>query len=81
VKYNADMNEANNLMPPYRKPPIIEAVIALHFSAPLDLKLIDMFGRRVKSRFPQVEELVEMSATFIRGGWPNSDRPISGISA
>jgi uncharacterized protein (TIGR04255 family) len=50
--------------PPYNKPPIIEAVIALHFSTPMELKSIDAFALKSKTRFPHSEDMVEMSASF-----------------
>ena len=55
---------ANDLQAPYKKPPIIEAVIALHFSRPVELKSIETFATRRKTRFPRNEELVQMSASF-----------------
>jgi uncharacterized protein (TIGR04255 family) len=50
--------------PSYKKPPIIEAVIAMHFSVPLELKWIEAFTRKRKTRFPNSEDLIEMSASF-----------------
>lgn len=49
---------------PYKKPPIIEAVIAMHFSAPLEMKWIDAFARKRKARFSHSEDMLEMSASF-----------------
>jgi uncharacterized protein (TIGR04255 family) len=48
----------------YKKPPIIEAVIAMHFSAPLEMKWIDAFARKCKARFSRSEDMLEMSASF-----------------
>lgn len=48
----------------YKKPPIIEAVIAMHFSVPLEMKWIDAFARKRIARFPRSEDLLEMSALF-----------------
>ena len=50
--------------PAYKKPPIIEAVIAMHFSAPLEMKWIDAFARKRKARFSSSEDLIKMSALF-----------------
>jgi uncharacterized protein (TIGR04255 family) len=50
--------------PPYKKPPIIEAVIAMHFAVPLELKSIDAFALKRKARFPRSEDMVEVSASF-----------------
>lgn len=50
--------------PSYKKPPIIEAVIATHFSVPLEQKWIDTFSRKRKARFPKSEELIEMSTSY-----------------
>ena len=43
---------------PYNKPPIVEAVIAVHFSEPLHQREIDAFARKSKKSFPFSEELV-----------------------
>ncbi len=50
--------------PSYKKPPLIEAVIATHFSVPLELKWIEAFTRKRKTGFPNSEDLIEMSASF-----------------
>lgn len=55
---------AGTPQPSYKKPPIIEAVIALHFSTPLELKLIDAFARKHKTSFPNNEDVIEMSTSF-----------------
>ena len=54
----------NDPTPPYNKPPIIEAVIALHFVAPLEQKDIDTFARKSKKSFPFSEDIIEMSTIF-----------------
>lgn len=48
----------------YKKPPIIEAVIAMHFSVPLEMKWIDAFAHKRKARFSRSEDMLEMSALF-----------------
>lgn len=50
--------------PSYKKPPVLEAVIATHFSVPLEQKWIEAFSRKHKARFPKSEELIEMSASY-----------------
>jgi uncharacterized protein (TIGR04255 family) len=50
--------------PLYKKPPILEAVIALHFSTTLDFKEITTFANRRRAEFPFSEDMVEMSAAF-----------------
>lgn len=50
--------------PAYKKPPIIEAVIAMHFSAPIEMKWIDAFARKRKARFSRSEDILEMSTLF-----------------
>jgi uncharacterized protein (TIGR04255 family) len=57
-------NPVINPQPPYKKPPILEAVIAVHFSEPLELKWIDAFALKRKARFSRAEDMVEISATF-----------------
>jgi len=55
----------NNSPPtPYNKPPIIEAVIAVHFAVPLAAKEIDAFSRKLKKAFPFSEDVVEIKTTF-----------------
>lgn len=49
---------------PYQKPPIVEAVIAVHFSVPLDQREIDAFARKSKQSFPFSEELVSLETAF-----------------
>jgi uncharacterized protein (TIGR04255 family) len=59
------MNKKNTIpSPPYPKPPITEAVIALHFSAPLDDKAIEALATKHKERFPRIEDMMEVSASF-----------------
>jgi uncharacterized protein (TIGR04255 family) len=50
--------------PPYEKPPIIEAVIAMHFAVPLELKSIEAFALERQARFPHSEDMLEVSASF-----------------
>jgi uncharacterized protein (TIGR04255 family) len=52
------------LQPPYKKPPVIEAVIAIHFAVPLEQKSIDAFALKRQARFPRSEDILEMSASF-----------------
>jgi uncharacterized protein (TIGR04255 family) len=53
---------SGKLKPGYKKPPIVEAVIAISFSTPLDLKTIDAFARKRKSRFPRIEDMIQVTA-------------------
>jgi uncharacterized protein (TIGR04255 family) len=48
----------------YKKPPIIEAVIALHFFSPVELKAIEVYAAKRKARFPRNEEVIQMNASF-----------------
>jgi uncharacterized protein (TIGR04255 family) len=57
-------NPVSDPHPPYKKPPIVEAVIAVHFSAPLELKWIDAFALKRKARFSRSEDMVQISALF-----------------
>ncbi len=57
-------NPAGIFQTSYKKPPIIEAVIATHFSAPLEQKWIETFVRKRKTRFPSSEEIIEMSTSY-----------------
>ena len=50
--------------PSYNKPPITEAVIAMHFSKPLELKWIEAFARKHNTRFSRSEDMFEISASF-----------------
>jgi uncharacterized protein (TIGR04255 family) len=45
----------------YNKPPIVEAVIALHFATPLTAKEIDAFARKSKKAFPFSEEIITIA--------------------
>lgn len=49
---------------PYKKPPIIEAVIAVHLSAPLEQKDIDTFARKSQKRLPVSEDIIQMGALY-----------------
>lgn len=49
---------------PYLKPPIIEAVIALHFAESLEQKDIDTFARKSLKHFPRSDEIIETRATL-----------------
>jgi uncharacterized protein (TIGR04255 family) len=48
----------------YKKPPIVEAVIAISFSTPLDLKTIDAFTRKRKKLFPRAEDMLEATVAI-----------------
>jgi uncharacterized protein (TIGR04255 family) len=48
----------------YNKPPIIEAVIAIHFAAPLAAKEIGAFSRKLKNAFPFSDDIVSIEHTF-----------------
>ncbi len=50
--------------PPYEKPPIIEAVIAIHFAVPLEQKSIDVFTLKRRAGFPRSEDMVEVNTSF-----------------
>jgi uncharacterized protein (TIGR04255 family) len=54
----------NSVSPPYNKPPIIEAVIAIHFATPLADKEIDTFSRKLKKAFPFSEDIIVLQATY-----------------
>jgi uncharacterized protein (TIGR04255 family) len=54
----------NSASPAYNKPPIVEAIIALHFAEPLTEKQIDAFSRKLKKAFPFQEEIVAFEATL-----------------
>jgi uncharacterized protein (TIGR04255 family) len=45
----------------YNKPPIIEAIIAVHFSTPLTMKEIETFARKIKKSFPSNEEQIAVN--------------------
>lgn len=45
---------------PYKKPPIVEAVIAVHFSVPLHQKEIDVFARMNRNEFPFSEKILSL---------------------
>ncbi len=38
--------------------------MAMHFAVPLELKLIEAFAIKRQARFPRIEDMVEMSASF-----------------
>jgi uncharacterized protein (TIGR04255 family) len=48
----------------YKKPPVIEAVIAIHLSVPLEMKWIDSFALKRKTSFPHSEDVIEMFTSF-----------------
>jgi hypothetical protein len=50
--------------PPYKEPPIIEAVIAMHFAVPIELKSIEAFALKRQARFPRNDDMLEMSTSF-----------------
>lgn len=49
---------------PYSRPPIVEAVLALHFADPLSEKEIVALTRRLKRKFPWEEKLNQVTANF-----------------
>ncbi|MGH7782367.1 MAG: TIGR04255 family protein [Candidatus Binatia bacterium] len=49
---------------PYKKPPIIEAVIAMHFAERVDQYSIDKFARGRKALFSFREDVIEVQASF-----------------
>jgi uncharacterized protein (TIGR04255 family) len=59
------MTASTNIQrPPYKNPPIIEAVISVHFDVPVEERSIDAFARKRKAAYPRVEDNVEMSASL-----------------
>jgi uncharacterized protein (TIGR04255 family) len=48
----------------YNKPPIIEAVIAIHFAAPLAVKEVGAFSRKFKKAFPFIDDIASVETTF-----------------
>ncbi|HXT08511.1 MAG TPA: TIGR04255 family protein [Roseiarcus sp.] len=50
--------------PPYARPPITEAVIAVHFASPLPMKWLETFAAKNKKIYPSIEELNSVSANF-----------------
>src|SRR6202021_2079788 len=50
--------------PPYKKPPVIEAVIAIHFSVPLEMKWIEAFAVKRKTKFPHSENVIQVATSF-----------------
>ena len=52
------------LKSPYKKPPIVEAVLAIHFSNPLEQKWIGRFAAKRKSPFYRIEDMSEISTAF-----------------
>jgi uncharacterized protein (TIGR04255 family) len=47
----------------YNKPPILEAIIAVHFSTPLTMKEIETFARKFKKSFPFNEDMVKIDVS------------------
>ncbi len=43
----------------YKKPPIVEAVLAIHFAETIPLKTIEAFAAKRKAKFPRSEDLIE----------------------
>jgi hypothetical protein len=54
----------NDQLGSYKSPPAIEAVISVHFEAPLEEKSIDAFVRRRKTEYPRSEDNVEISSSL-----------------
>lgn len=48
----------------YKNPPAIEAVISVHFVAPLNIGEIDAFARKRQGKYPRVDDNVEISTSF-----------------
>jgi uncharacterized protein (TIGR04255 family) len=62
---------------PYKKPPIVEAVLALHFFEPVPVKAIETFAAKRKSKFPRSEDLIEMEfETNLKDSYKNRSRKI-----
>jgi uncharacterized protein (TIGR04255 family) len=61
---NRAMSDHVNLSTGYKKPPVVEAVIAISFSTPLDLKTIDAFARKRKKLFPRIEDINETTVAI-----------------
>jgi uncharacterized protein (TIGR04255 family) len=57
-------NQPNISHLPYIKPPIVEAVIAIHFDTHLEQKFIEKFVRKYKKDFPFNVEIIEVLGTF-----------------
>jgi uncharacterized protein (TIGR04255 family) len=57
--------------PSYRRPPVTEAVLALHFSAPIEFRFLDTYANKRKSQFPRIEDIIETTAA-IKIGTANS---------
>ena len=49
---------------PYSRPPIIEAVLALHLTDPVPEKKIAAFARKLKRKFPWEERLNQVTANI-----------------
>jgi uncharacterized protein (TIGR04255 family) len=63
--------------PPYKKPPIIEAVLAIHFSEAVPVKVIDAFAAKRKAKFPRNEDLIETKfETNLKDSHKNSSRKV-----
>lgn len=43
----------------YKKPPIVEAVLAIHFPEAVPFKIIEAFAVKRKAKFPRSEDLIE----------------------
>ena len=56
--------DSNKIRPPYDRPPITEAVLAIHFAHSLGWRWIDAFTKKRKTRFSKSEDVVLQSATF-----------------
>jgi uncharacterized protein (TIGR04255 family) len=57
-------DEVDEPKPPYPRPPIVEAVIAVHFPTALPIKWIETFAKKLEKSYPLVEDLNTMTANF-----------------
>jgi uncharacterized protein (TIGR04255 family) len=62
---------------PYKKPPIVEAVLAIHFFESVPVKVIDTFAAKKKRGFPRSEDIIEMTfATNLKDSHKNSSAKV-----
>ena len=53
------MPPSANLLPTYKKPPVIEAVLAVHLAESASVKAIETFAVKRKAKFPRSEDIIE----------------------
>jgi uncharacterized protein (TIGR04255 family) len=59
IQRNLDSNMSHPVLkPPYANPPIIEAVLAFHFSESLKPQTLERFARQLKKQFPVQEQML-----------------------